>query len=181
MAVCSFLIPRPWSFTRPWCIIYLSVFPVWLFSGLRSGGEIKQTPFWSWQAEPEGSPPSPNLTEAAFDKGAVCYKLLRKKRNTTGRVIWCYFDPLSSLRWKGFQFLPDEEDHFSTEHQYGLQSSAEILIRDKLLYIVCVCILCSNDTVWTAKGAKIVQCYTDVKWCRIICSQQARLKWSLSF
>jgi len=29
-----------------------------------------------------------------------------------------------------------EEDHFSTEHQYGLQSSAEILIRDKLLYIV---------------------------------------------
>lgn len=87
--------------------------------------------------EPEGSPPSPGLTEAASDKGAVCYKLLRrKKRNTTGRVIWCSFDPLSPLRWKGFQFLPDEEDHFSTEHQYGLQSSAKILIRDKLLYIV---------------------------------------------
>lgn len=73
---------QPWSFAGPWCIIYLSVFPAWLFLGLRSGGEIKQTPFWSWQPEPEGSPPSPGLTEAAFDKGAVCYKLLRKKKET---------------------------------------------------------------------------------------------------
>lgn len=48
-ALHSLLISQPWSFTRPWCIIYLSVFPAWLFLGLRSEGEIKQTPFWSWQ------------------------------------------------------------------------------------------------------------------------------------
>ena len=87
--------------------------------------------------EPEGSSPQPRP-----DRGRVRQRcsLLQaseeKKRNTTGRVILCSFDPLSPLRWKGFQFLPDREDHFSTEHQYGLQSSAEILIRDKLLYIV---------------------------------------------
>lgn len=105
-------------------VSYISVFPVWLFLGLGSGGEIKQTPILkltgSPKSEPEGSTsppsqPSPSLTEAASDKGAVCYKLLWGGRNTTGRVIWCSFDPLRPLRWKGFQFLPDKEDHFSTE------------------------------------------------------------------
>lgn len=135
------LISQPWSFTRLRYIIYLSVFPAWLFFGPGVRGWNKADPVLkltgSPKPEPEGSPPSPGLTEAASDKGAVCYELLRgKKRNTTGRVIWCSFDPLSPLRWKGFQFLPDKEDHFSTEQQHGLQSSAEILIRDKLLYIV---------------------------------------------
>ena len=113
--------------------------------------------------DPEGSPPSPGLTEAASDKGAVCYKLRRKKKkhNREGYLVFLW--PLKPSEMKGFQFLPDEEDHFSTEHQNRLQSSAEILIRDKLLYIVCQ--LCSIATVWGGKGAKITQWNREEKWC----------------
>lgn len=84
-AVCCLPISLLWCFARPPCIIYLSVFPARLFLGLGSGGEIKQTPILkltgSPKSEPEGSTsppsqPSPSLTEAASDKGAVCYKLL---------------------------------------------------------------------------------------------------------
>lgn len=89
------LISQPWSFTRPWCIIYLSVFPAWLFLGLGSEGEIKQTPFWSWQGlqslNPRAVPPSPGLTEAASDKGAVCYELLRKKKKKHNREGYLVF------------------------------------------------------------------------------------------
>lgn len=104
-------------------VSYISVFPVWLFLGLRSGGEIKQTPFWSWQglqslnprAVPSPAPAwqRPRPTKVQFVTSFWGGK--KKERNTTGRVIWCYFDLLSPLRWKGFQFLPDEEDHFNTE------------------------------------------------------------------
>lgn len=58
---------------------------------------------WTW-----GQP-----SELRPDRGRVQQRcsLLRvskgeKKRDTTARVIWCSFDPLSPLRWKGFQFLP---------------------------------------------------------------------------
>lgn len=60
-AVCCLLISLLW----PPCIIYLSVFPAWLFLSLGSWGEIKQTPILkltgSPKSEPEGStsPPCP--------------------------------------------------------------------------------------------------------------------------
>lgn len=121
-AVCCLLISLLW----PPCIIYLSVFPAWLFLSLGSWGEIKQTPILkltgSPKSEPEGSNSPPLPAQPQPDRGRVRQRcsLLQasrgeKKRNTTGRVIWCSFDPLSPLRWKGFQFLPDKEDHFSTE------------------------------------------------------------------
>lgn len=88
------------------------------FWALRSGGEIKQTPFWSWQGlqslNPRAVPPAPAWQRPRPTKVQFVTGFRGKKRNTTGRVIWCSFDPLSPLRWKGFQFLPDEEDHFST-------------------------------------------------------------------
>lgn len=86
-SLCCFQSPHFPSFTGPRCIIYLSVFPAWLFLGLGSGGEIKQTPILkltgSPKPEPGGSPQSSGLTEAASNKGAVCYEFLRGEKRET--------------------------------------------------------------------------------------------------
>lgn len=64
----------------------------------------------SQKPEPEGSPTSPGLTEAAFDKGAVCYKLLRKrekkkKHNREGYLVFLW------------PFKPSEMKRLSIFHQ----------------------------------------------------------------
>lgn len=147
-SLCSLQLPHFPAVEFHWVLMYhisLCFSCVALF-GPRVRGWNKADPILkltgSPKPEPEGSPPSPGLTEAASDKGAVCYKLLRggkKKRNTRGRVIWCSFDPLSPLRWKGFQFLPDEEDHFSTEPLRASKLSRNFNQRQITVYCVMYC------------------------------------------
>lgn len=70
-AVCCLLISLLW----PPCIIYLSVFPAWLFLSLGSWGEIKQTPILkltgSPKSEPEGSTSPPFPAQPQPDRGRV--------------------------------------------------------------------------------------------------------------
>lgn len=121
-------------------VSYISVFPEWLFLGLRSRGWNKADPVFkakgSPKPEPEGSPPSPGLTGAISDKGAVCYEVVReekkKKHNREGYLVFLW--PFKPFEMKTLSIFT-KEDQFSREHRHGLQSSAEILIRDKSLYI----------------------------------------------
>lgn len=123
-AVCCLIISLLWRFAGPPCIIYLCFSCVALF-GPRVRGWNKADPHfeadrvskvWTWGQHLPSLPAQPQP-----DRGRVRQRcsLLQASvgggRNTTGRVIWCFFDPLRPLRWKGFQFLPDKEDHFSTE------------------------------------------------------------------
>lgn len=110
--------------------------------------------------EPEGSPPRapawqrPRPTKVQFvtsfwggGKGRE-----GKKPNTTGRVIWCSFDPLSPLRWKGFQFLPDKEDHFSTEPLWASKLSRNFNQRQITVY--CVMYFASAATIQQGQRGK---------------------------
>lgn len=168
-SLCSLLPPHfPAVVFRPASMYHISLCfsCVALFEpGVR--GEIKQTPILkltgSLKSEPEGSTsppfqPSPSLTEAASDKGAVCYKLLGEGGvgggNTTGRVIWCSFDPLSPPRWKGFQFYQTRK---TTSAQNPLRASklSRIFNRRQITVYCGMCALCSIAVAYEGKGAKI--------------------------
>lgn len=155
------LISQPWSFTRLRYIIYLSVFPAWLFFGPGVRGWNKADPVLkltgSPKPEPEGSPPSPGLTEAASDKGAVCYELLRgkkKEHNREGYLVFLW--PLKPSEMKRLSIFTRQ----GRPLQHRTAAWASKLSRNfNQRQITVYCEVYSAPPTWSegAKGQKIAQ------------------------
>lgn len=159
-AVSRLLISQPWSFTRPWCIIYLSVFPAWLFLDLRSEGEIKQTPFWSWQGlqslNLRAVSPAPGLTRGRVRQRCSLLQASeggKKKHNREGYLVFLW--PPKPSEMKRLSIFT-KEDHFSR----GTPVQASKLSRNfnqRQITVYCVLYSAPLPQFVGAKGASNTQ------------------------